>query len=113
VRPQGRKGVLLRDPRRVQPQIVGWSIDHAQNTTLVMNALDMAIQNPQPAPGTAAHSDHGVQFISWTRRACSTRISSSPAAHRAQNTLPMSASAMQIRIDTSGSNQELRFMSSL
>jgi putative transposase len=47
-------------------KIVGWSIDHAQNTTLVVNALEMAIQNRQPQPGTVVHSDHGVQFTSWS-----------------------------------------------
>ncbi len=47
-------------------KIVGWSIDHAQNTTLVVNALEMAIQNRQPAPGTVVHSDHGGQFTSWS-----------------------------------------------
>jgi putative transposase len=47
-------------------KIVGWSIDYTQTTTLVVNALEMALQNRQPAPGTVVHSDHGVQFTSWS-----------------------------------------------
>ena len=42
-------------------KIVGWSIDSAQDSNLVVNALDMAIKNPQPEPGGIVHADHGVQ----------------------------------------------------
>lgn len=44
---------------------MGWSIDNAQDSNLVVNALDMAIKNRQPAAGRIIHADHGVQFISW------------------------------------------------
>jgi putative transposase len=48
-------------------KIVGWSIDSTQNTTLVVNALDMAISNRNPKPGTLFHSDHGVQTrFNWS-----------------------------------------------
>lgn len=52
-------------------RVVGWSIDSSQTSTLVTNALGMAIQNRRPSAGTIIHSDHGVQFTSWafTRRA--------------------------------------------
>jgi len=46
-------------------KIVGWSIDSVQNSNLVVNALDMAIKNRNPAPGGVVHSDHGTQFTSW------------------------------------------------
>jgi putative transposase len=46
-------------------RIVGWSIDSRQDSTLVVNALDMAIRNRQPEPGSVVHADHGVQFTSW------------------------------------------------
>ena len=46
-------------------KIVGWSIDTVQNSNLVVNALDMALKNRQPAPGGVVHADHGVQFTSW------------------------------------------------
>jgi transposase InsO family protein len=47
-------------------KIVGWSIDSVQNSTLVVNALDMAIKNRRPEPGGVVHADHGVQFTSWS-----------------------------------------------
>jgi putative transposase len=46
-------------------KIVGWSIDNAQDSALVVNALDMAIKNRQPPAGGIVHADHGVQFTSW------------------------------------------------
>jgi putative transposase len=46
-------------------RIVGWSIDSKQDSTLVVNALDMAIRNLRPAPGGIVHADHGVRFTSW------------------------------------------------
>ncbi len=46
-------------------RIVGWSIDSRQDSTLVVNALDMAIRNRRPSPGGIVHADHGVQFTSW------------------------------------------------
>jgi transposase InsO family protein len=50
---------------------VGWSIDSNQETSLVTNALGMAIDNRNPSDQTVIHSDQGTQFTSWafTRRA--------------------------------------------
>ena len=42
-------------------RIIGWSIDSTQDTRLVINALDMAISNRDPAPGGIVHADHGAQ----------------------------------------------------
>ncbi|MEU8310542.1 IS3 family transposase [Actinomadura sp. NPDC048955] len=42
-------------------RVVGWSIDSTQTSTLVANALGMAIQNRAPQPGGLIHSGHGVQ----------------------------------------------------
>jgi len=47
-------------------RIVGWSIDSAQDTTLVVNALDMAIKQRRVKKGSIVHADHGVQFTSWS-----------------------------------------------
>ena len=47
-------------------KIVGWSIDSAQDSALVVNALDMARRNRQPAAGGIVHADHGAQFTSWS-----------------------------------------------
>ena len=51
-------------------RVVGWSIDSSQTSSLVVNALGMAIENRQ-AEGPVMHSDHGTQYPSWafTRRA--------------------------------------------
>lgn len=46
-------------------RIIGWSIDSKQDSTLVVNALDMAIRNRRPEPGGIVHADHGTQFTSW------------------------------------------------
>ena len=46
-------------------KIIGWSTDNTQDSTLVVNALDMAIKNRQPPAGGIVHADHGVQFTSW------------------------------------------------
>ena len=46
-------------------KIVGWPIDNAQDSALVVNALDMAIKNRQPPAAGIVHADHGVQFTSW------------------------------------------------
>jgi transposase InsO family protein len=47
-------------------KIAGWSISSVQDSALVVNALDMAIRNRQPAAGGIVHADHGVQFTSWS-----------------------------------------------
>ncbi len=41
------------------------SIDSAQDTNLVINALDMAIKTRMPPAGGIVHADHGTQFTSW------------------------------------------------
>lgn len=44
-------------------RVVGWSIDHRQDTALVTNALGMAItnRNPDADREVVIHSDHGTQ----------------------------------------------------
>jgi transposase InsO family protein len=44
---------------------VGWSIDSAQDTTLVVNALDMAIKQRRVKKGSIVHAAPGEQFTSW------------------------------------------------
>jgi transposase InsO family protein len=46
-------------------KVVGWSIDSQQASSLVTNALQMAISNRTPPNGTVIHTDHGSQFTSW------------------------------------------------
>jgi putative transposase len=51
-------------------KVVGWSIDSVPATSLVTNALGMAIQARRPDGPTVIHSDQGTQFTSW---ACTQR----------------------------------------
>ena len=44
--------------------IVGYAIDDHMRTTLVTDALDMAITNRRPAAGVIFHSDRGTQYTS-------------------------------------------------
>lgn len=46
-------------------RVVGWSIDSRQETSLVTNALGMALSNRAPDDETIIHSDQGTQFTSW------------------------------------------------
>jgi transposase InsO family protein len=44
-------------------RIVGWSIDSVQDTSLVVNALDMAIKQRRAKKGSIVHADHGTQSV--------------------------------------------------
>jgi transposase InsO family protein len=55
-------GVLDAHSRRV----VGWSIDTHQASSLVTNALSMALTNRTPTSSAVIHSDHGTQFTRWS-----------------------------------------------
>jgi putative transposase len=46
-------------------RVVGWSMADHLGTELVLDALDMAISQRQPAPGLVCHSDHGCQDTSF------------------------------------------------
>lgn len=46
-------------------RVVGWSIADHVRTELVVDALQMATWQRQPAPGTILHSDRGSQYTSW------------------------------------------------
>jgi hypothetical protein len=45
-------------------RIVGWSMADHLRTELVLDALEMAISQRQPAPGLVHHADHGCQYTS-------------------------------------------------
>ena len=44
--------------------VVGWAADTHMRTSLVLDALSMAITVRQPGPGLVVHSDRGSQFTS-------------------------------------------------
>jgi len=45
--------------------VVGWAVDSTQTTTLVLNALGMAIRRRNGQDELVIHSDRGGQFTSW------------------------------------------------
>ena len=45
-------------------KLVGWAIDDHMRTSLVTEALEMAIEQRRPAPGVIFHSDRGTQYTS-------------------------------------------------
>ena len=48
-------------------RVVGWSMADHLRTELVLDAVDMAISQRQPAPGLVCHSDHGCQGgLNWS-----------------------------------------------
>jgi transposase InsO family protein len=47
-------------------RIVGWSMADHLRTELVLDALDMAIAQRQPAAGLIHHTDHGCQYTNLT-----------------------------------------------
>jgi putative transposase len=46
-------------------RVVGWSMADHLRTELVLDALDMAISQRNPAAGLVCHSDHGCQYTSF------------------------------------------------
>ncbi len=47
-------------------RVVGWAMREHVETSLVLDALNMALWNRRPAPGLVHHSDHGTQYTSLT-----------------------------------------------
>ena len=50
-------------------KIVGWSMSSGMDVSLVLAALDMAVEGRRPAPGCIFHSDRGSQYASADFRA--------------------------------------------
>lgn len=49
-------------------KIVGWSMGNSLKSSIVINALNMAINREKPNEGLMAHSDRGVQYTSQNYR---------------------------------------------
>ena len=49
-------------------KIVGWSMDDSMKTTLVNDALIMALKNRHPPKGLIWHTDRGSQYASYSHR---------------------------------------------
>jgi putative transposase len=60
-------------------QIVGWSMATHMRSTLVVDALQMALARRRPGPGLIHHSDQGSQYVSlafgWAARQAGIAIS--------------------------------------
>ena len=50
-------------------RVVGWSTGSSLQSSLVLHALQMAVQHRQPKAGLIHHSDRGVQYASAEHRA--------------------------------------------
>lgn len=46
-------------------RVVGWAMADHMRTELVVDALQMAVWNRRPQPGTVHHSVHGSTYTSW------------------------------------------------
>ena len=49
-------------------KIVGWSMDDNMKTSLVNDALNMAIKNRKPSQGLIWHTDRGSQYASYSHK---------------------------------------------
>jgi transposase InsO family protein len=49
-------------------KVVGWAMASAMPASLIVSALEMAIQQRNPAPGLIVHSDRGSQYASEEHR---------------------------------------------
>ena len=66
-------------------RVVGWSMSNRINQPLIMNALDMAIQRRQPAPGLIHHSDQGALYSGHAYRDYLARRQITPSMSRKGN----------------------------
>ena len=49
-------------------KVVGWSMNHTLHTSLVNNALEMAIKRRKPNKGLIYHTDRGSQYASYEHK---------------------------------------------
>jgi transposase InsO family protein len=71
-------------------RIIGWSTDTAQDPTLVVNALNIALnialKKRNPPAGGIVHADHDVRLTSWafTKKAAGHGVDTVVRNHRGQ-----------------------------
>lgn len=66
-------------------KIVGWACADHLKTTLVQDALSLAVAGRQPRPGLLHHSDRGCQYASEAYRAQLQKVKSLPSMSAAGN----------------------------
>lgn len=64
---------------------VGWAMSDKIDTTLVLNALTMAINQRRPAPGLIIHTDRGCQYASQAYRTAIAKVGAIPSMSRRAN----------------------------
>ena len=63
-------------------KVVGWALDDHMRTSLVQEALDMAVKLREPLPGLIHHSDRGVQYASRAYQAALGELDATPSMSR-------------------------------
>lgn len=66
-------------------KVVGWALDDHMRTSLVQEALNMAVRLREPLPGLIHHSDRGVQYASRSYQAALTELAATPSMSRKGN----------------------------
>jgi transposase InsO family protein len=64
---------------------IGWAMSDKIDTTLVLNALHMAITQRRPTPGLIIHTDRGSQYASEDYRVAIAKIGAIPSMSRRAN----------------------------
>lgn len=66
-------------------KVVGWALDDHMRTSLVQQALEMAVRLREPRPGLVHHSDRGVQYASRSYQAALAELAAQPSMSRKGN----------------------------
>ena len=64
---------------------VGWAMSDKIDTTLVLNALNMALHQRRPPPGLIIHTDRGCQYASEAYRTAIAKAGAIPSMSRRAN----------------------------
>jgi putative transposase len=80
--PPAKAGSILPASRLRTRKLVGWSTRETLHTEVAIDALNMAIERQQPAPGLIRHSDRGIQYAAEAYRLASAWSGITPSMSR-------------------------------